>query len=386
MSKNVKTHSDVTSADDKYIGFEYQYYYFLLLLLKLEEGQTIGLEVKDDVHIEDIGGKLSLIQLKHSINPSEQNITEKGHDLWKTLSKWSKIISDKEEGRGMNSSQQKFCSNTEFILVSNKGLTARNRFYKNITDSQKGVIDFKKFKEYVLEIKKNTKDESVIEYIENVLKLDDSVAEMFFKNVKIVHGFDDLIKKIKSKLRSMHIKEQRINDLLAALDGTLRRDNYDNIKNKKKNIISFEEFSKKYAIYFEVARSSKLVINRAKLNVVDPLNQIFIKQLIDIEDIGEDDLETIIEYSKHKLVAFNNLSRWLQNGDISELDLENFDADSKLKWSNIHKKVHRSAKALLEKNDNSVDKALANFSILAQNCLDQIKCISLSLNIIPRQN
>lgn len=31
-----------TKADDKLIGFEYQFYYFLLSLLKMQIGDTVG--------------------------------------------------------------------------------------------------------------------------------------------------------------------------------------------------------------------------------------------------------------------------------------------------------------------------------------------------------
>ena len=54
-----------TRADDKILGFEYQFYYFLLKVLKIDSDETVGFEVKDDVHIED-NKTLSLIQLKHT--------------------------------------------------------------------------------------------------------------------------------------------------------------------------------------------------------------------------------------------------------------------------------------------------------------------------------
>ena len=38
-----------TRADDKILGFEYQFYYFLLEVLKLKDNEIVGFEVKDDV-------------------------------------------------------------------------------------------------------------------------------------------------------------------------------------------------------------------------------------------------------------------------------------------------------------------------------------------------
>ena len=57
-----------TNADDKLIGFEYQFYYFFLTLLKLKIGKddTVGFEVKEDVH-KETNEQLTLYQLKHTI-------------------------------------------------------------------------------------------------------------------------------------------------------------------------------------------------------------------------------------------------------------------------------------------------------------------------------
>lgn len=57
---------DLTSADTKIIGTDYQFFYFINELLKLKKGQQLGYEVKDDVHIDLSCGKTTLIQLKHT--------------------------------------------------------------------------------------------------------------------------------------------------------------------------------------------------------------------------------------------------------------------------------------------------------------------------------
>ncbi|MGF6410043.1 hypothetical protein [Paraburkholderia sp. MM5482-R1] len=62
-----KSFSEKTSADDKSIGFEYQYYYFLDRLLNLKSGQSVGLEVKDDVHTDLDADCQLLFQLKHTV-------------------------------------------------------------------------------------------------------------------------------------------------------------------------------------------------------------------------------------------------------------------------------------------------------------------------------
>lgn len=98
---NLKTHQETTAAEDKSIGFEYQYYYFLYLILGLETGETIGLEIKDDIHIDFQNGNQTLLQLKHSIQTDANgkiiNLRESDSDLWKTIYNWIKVINDKVE-------------------------------------------------------------------------------------------------------------------------------------------------------------------------------------------------------------------------------------------------------------------------------------------------
>ncbi|WP_426283749.1 hypothetical protein ACN9MG_27630 [Burkholderia ambifaria] len=131
---NKKSFSEKTSADDKSIGFEYQYYYFLDRLLNLKSGQTVGLEVKDDVHTTLDADINILVQLKHTVRSNVKGdpvaLTELDSDLWKTIYNWSQIISDEAEGRKEPSSQLRFVEKTEFHLVSNKSQSRANEFLR----------------------------------------------------------------------------------------------------------------------------------------------------------------------------------------------------------------------------------------------------------------
>jgi hypothetical protein len=73
---------------------------FLWKVLLLQPNESVGLEVKDDVHTDLSNNHKILYQLKHTIkkNPggSIANLTTSDLDLWKTFSNWSKVISDKK--------------------------------------------------------------------------------------------------------------------------------------------------------------------------------------------------------------------------------------------------------------------------------------------------
>lgn len=65
---NLTKRTDVTSADTKQLGFEYQYLYFILRLLQLSYGEEVGYEALDDIHVVNASNKETLyIQVKHTI-------------------------------------------------------------------------------------------------------------------------------------------------------------------------------------------------------------------------------------------------------------------------------------------------------------------------------
>ncbi|WP_228481828.1 hypothetical protein [Stutzerimonas stutzeri] len=117
---NKKSFTEQTNADTTEIGFHYQYYYFLYRLLNLKSGQSVGLEVKDDVHTDLDNETQILFQLKHTVQQNAAGysvaLTELDSDLWKTLHNWAKIISDKTVGRDQQAKQNEFIKKLNFIL------------------------------------------------------------------------------------------------------------------------------------------------------------------------------------------------------------------------------------------------------------------------------
>lgn len=117
---SVKTHYEKTSADSKEIGFDFQYLCFISKLLDLNINQKITYEEKDDIHIESPNGKLTLIQIKHSIQTNidgeTKNLTELDTDLWKTLYNWTQVITDPIDGRKNKKEQLEFLKNTKFAV------------------------------------------------------------------------------------------------------------------------------------------------------------------------------------------------------------------------------------------------------------------------------
>ncbi|MEN8513998.1 hypothetical protein [Burkholderia sp. RS02] len=176
---NEKSFTEKTSADDKSIGFEYQYYYFLDRLLNLKSGQTVGLEVKDDVHTTLDADFNILVQLKHTVRSNAKGdpvaLTELDSDLWKTIYNWCQVIGDKAEGRKELSQQLRFVEKTEFHLVSNKSESKTNEFLQILDRFNLGGDDFQTLLDHLKSLESKTVDQSIKGYIDGVLKLETEV-------------------------------------------------------------------------------------------------------------------------------------------------------------------------------------------------------------------
>ncbi len=137
------THSraEITSADTKQLGFEYQYLYFIVKLLQMRYGDEVGYEARDDIHVVSASsGDTLYIQVKHttglSADGAPANLTNLSEDLWKTLSNWSKLITDSAEQRDTASAQKAFIQKSKFIFATNRN-TCQNDI-SNLVAAVKG--------------------------------------------------------------------------------------------------------------------------------------------------------------------------------------------------------------------------------------------------------
>jgi hypothetical protein len=380
---------DKTASESKSIGFDYQYYYFLLKLLKLRDGQTIGLEVKDDIHIDLPGGELDLIQLKHTIQDSKSggliNLTERDIDLWKTIYNWILVVKDPTQGRGNQSTQLEFLKKTNFILVSNKGESKRNNFFVNIENLKNKDITLDEFKGYITQLYQETEDSesnsSLRKYILELNSLSNKILEKFINRIQFNLEEDDLIQKIKDELKNFFLPDDRIDDVYESLNSNLRDNIYLDVKNKVKITISHNDFRNKYRNCFGPLRN--LPIRRS--NPILPDNyksQLFIRQLIDLGDIKLSDDDDIIDYTKLKLLMYNNLTTWIQKGELTEDQKEVFIKNCITRWKALFKSVHRDNQNFIDSGkkigelENEIKKA-------GLKCLDEIRKVTLSIEEVP---
>ncbi|XCN71184.1 MAG: ABC-three component system protein [Candidatus Electrothrix aestuarii] len=338
----MKSHAEKTTSADKSIGFDYQYYYFLYRVLKLGKNESVGLEVKDDVHSDLDNDHQLLVQVKHTVkrraDGKAKNLTTFDSDLWKTLSNWSKVISDETVGRGTIEEQFDFILKSEFMLVTNKSYNNRCEFF-SILSEIKGA------KERIEHLKSKTEDKIITDYINDVLALDDNVLERFLDKVRLELEVDEIIERCKDAIVEHHVDQKRVEQLFRDLDSRIRQDNFITIRSGEKIVITFKDFHEKYRRYFDIARSVDLKISQYHKELPAKLEeQTFIKQLVDIGDIELTDIGEMAKFTASLLTVQSNVARWLQEGELTSEEIDEFDREATLRWENKFRSVYRRAK------------------------------------------
>jgi hypothetical protein len=344
MSNN-KTHTEKTAAETKSIGFDYQYYFFLWRVLLLQPNESVGLEVKDDVHTDLGNNHQVLYQLKHTIQKKPKgalvNLTTSDLDMWKTFSNWSKVISDTNDSRGTTQAQLNFIEKTSFVLASNKSSNKSNKVVSIISQLQSGTKNVNDVINDFQSLVKSTKNSDLKGYIIDVLSLEARVLQHFFLNTFFHLDDDNIITKCKDAIKGKMIPQEKIDKAFKTIDSTLRSDNFLKVKEGIKIEITFNDLFKKYRRLFDMYRNGSLDVQEYKGALGDNLeDQVFIKQLVEIGFVQSGDFDRITKLTLFKLKLINNLDEWKRDGNVTDLELERFKSNAFNLWDNEFRIKH----------------------------------------------
>jgi Predicted transcriptional regulator, consists of a Zn-ribbon and ATP-cone domains len=333
------------TAGAQSIGFDYQFYYFVYLTLDLKQGQKIGFEVKDDIHIDKEDEATILFQTKHTV--SDGNLTTLDSDLWKTLSNWTDFI--KNEGKPAD-----FLKKHSFVLITNKSennncfIDAVFKFKKNQeVDSIKNILN---------KLKSKTNSDTIKGYIENINSLTKTNLKLFFSNLSIETDTTNIIEKVKSKILETTRQDNLVDAIYDSLLANLQTAKYLEITNRNKFEISREDFDKKFGRCFKPAFENKPLPKRDfPVFLPDNLDdQIFIRQLLDIGDI-ESSSKEILQYTMQMLKVINHFAYWVDENFVSFTEMENFENNSTLIWANKFRSQYRQIKSKIENGMSITD-------------------------------
>ncbi|OXA93815.1 rhoptry family protein [Flavobacterium hercynium] len=371
----MSTIQDKHTAGPIAIGFDYQFYYFMYLAIDLKQGQKIGFEVKDDVHIDKKDGTTILYQTKHSIvknaNGEIQNLTTLDSDLWKTLNNWTDFITADKK----NSS---FLNENEFILVTNK--SENNNDFMTTLTLFKLDNDINKVVLKINELKNKTQDETLKKYIKNVGKLGKNKLKVFLRKLIIETDNDGIIEKIKDRILEKYYQADLVNPIFESLLSNLNMAKYLDIKDRKKFEISSEDFAKRFGKCFKVATEIRPLPRREfPVLLPDDLeNQVFIKQLLDIGEIqtGSNDIR---DYTTQMLKFLNHFTYWSEEENFILLtDVKEFKDNSIQIWTNEFKAKYRQIKRQIDVG-SSINDLEDEVKELAIDLVDYIRKQDLSI-------
>lgn len=340
---------DITAADTKIIGTDFQFFYFIKELLKLKKGQQIGYEAKDDVHIDLPNNNSVLIQLKHTtlkdVSGNIVNLGELDNDLIHTIENWVDVINDSSLNNNSLADKKTFLEKTEFILATNKNIQ-NNAFIQQIEEVKGDERKIKDFISYVNALCNKTKSITAKESLNKLLGLDKKLLLLFLKKISVINQSDSVINEIKDIIEEKYIKKVQINNAFNDIFTEMKVRFFQNVNNGEKLIVSFDEWVPCASTIFEKYQCTLLPIMCFEGSLPDKLHeQNFIQELIEIGDIGENDIVEISDYTSYMLSVKMNLDEWYNNGDLTNGEVEAFHNVAKTYWKNKHKKCHRNTKS-----------------------------------------
>lgn len=135
-------------------GYIYQLLQGLLCLVTSDNDAKVGLEIFDDVSIDE-KGEVTQVQVKHSQDPDTSALTNLSANVWKTFTIWLSYVKDKDPT----------CTNTNFFLVTNTEIKESSFLFPFKEGSSAEKIDaaIKKIKDLT------TNSETIRGYIEECL-------------------------------------------------------------------------------------------------------------------------------------------------------------------------------------------------------------------------
>lgn len=359
--------TDITSADTKILGFEYQYLFFLLKCLRMTKGGEVGYEILDDVHVIDSLDQIYLFQLKYTTEKNAEDGTGKltilSLDMWKTLSNWAKMISDKNDGRKYIKQQKEFIQNHSFVYVTNR--VTENDFIDHVNDFKKKVIKEEILRQYIERILSQTTNPILINYIKDVLQLKESVLSLYFNKLSFVTTEGTIIDDIKEAIREKMVPDAYIDGILNEILGQLKVDFFSIASQRKHQVITYSQWRQKYQGIFTKYRNTALPLREFHPQLPQHLNeQHFVKELVEIGAIETNDssLAEISRWTSEYLEILFYLKDWENSGVITQSNVSRFHQDAIIQWENTHRKVHRATNKT-DKESNRVN---------AVRCFDEV--------------
>ncbi|WP_123876256.1 MULTISPECIES: hypothetical protein [Rhizobium] len=360
------SHSDKIAADKTSLGFEYQDFVYTEKLIELRPGQTLGLELHDDIHIAtaaDDGSikDLLLMQVKHSVN--EGNITDRDIDLWKTIYNWVKLVP------GLPAHQT-----LSFQLYTNKNLNnqAFIRMLKAARQNVQAIIDHirdtdREISEEELKKKPGASPNPIAKYVKSISQTSDEKLKFIFERFEFYSDNSSVIARITSALRQLSIPTSRLDETRKHVIGAFKESKFSKIIKGEKVIITFDDFRTEMG-FDRIVRSARsepadfdrfvdIYYSYVRPDTLSFSGSNFHDQL---KDIGISD-EEVVDRGVEMMLAEQFMENLRIAGSFSSSENSRLENTAVSDWQLLHNHSHRSTK-----EDDEAEHRQA-----AQSCYDQ---------------
>ncbi|MGG5342074.1 hypothetical protein [Enterococcus sp. AZ192] len=396
-NKSKQARQEKMSADDKIVAFDFQFEYFLLQLFCMKIGEKVGFEYEEDVHIEHANGKISYIQVKHTVE-KDKNITQKDSDMWKTLWSWIKIITD-EELRVNQTEQCEFVKNTLFILLTNKVEKNENKIIKAFDDFRREKINLDSLRAILSGVITKRKVKSVTDIrIQEILDVNIEILNIFFKNIKFETDFLDIEDKLTDKLTELHIPMKKHEMILGLIYKAVKNDLKRVVLNKGHLSYTQEQFSLIFQKYTYGYNKKINLYKNFDLDLEErPSRKMtFLKQLDDIDIINFDgsnlsSQKYLLMKYENKLLYEKSKLKWIQDSELPEVEIEQIEENAKRDWlRKYHRHYRMPPNDELEGNEKArklyyeIEDAYLEFAIDVESPKDLGEGVYLYLSDIPQ--
>ncbi|PIT51166.1 hypothetical protein BHC44_11510 [Snodgrassella alvi] len=373
----VKIELNKSSAGAQGLGFDYQFYYFIYLALQLKEGEKIGYESIEDVHLETNENTKILIQLKHSIQTDKTGgiVTMSNRDpiLWETLSRWVGYIKKLDDFLTIHSFRfitNKTENNNEFIKIHKQFI-----FDKNLS----------LFKKQLVELLNKTRGNESRKHIDIVLNLDEKNLSEFLLKLDIQLDVGDIEQKIKNFINNnWPVPEKDLDKIYSQLFTKLSHSKYDGIRKCQNFVMTFDEIKLLKVnvckdVYGNVSLPIRNFINELPENLEE---QMFIRQLNEIGELGygEKKSRRITKYTTFMLNAMNNIAWWLKDNYVTTEQIEKFESTCVERWERIFDDQYREIERAIYNNEANIDELEKNICNQAIGVVRGIRELDLKID------
>ena len=330
-----------TTAVGQYLGYAIQVWRALYRLLGAKPGDSVSLEVLDDVALQNKDGVLAE-QDKSSISGANP-ISNKSSDLWKTLANWADLIVD-----GVL-----VPDTTQFVIytrIENSGVVV------NLLNDVKNISETDAVFLQIVDLLKDKTTgvipTSISKYFDKFEGLTKEQRGYLMLNFSYEHGVGSQNEEVKTLLVSNPVVPDELADhIVIYLLGWVKKTLDGRIENDEAPIIIFDEFSLELlSLVRRLDRSMILASLIAKPTIGelgDFSGDVFVRQL-ELVNVDQDYIERAA-LSKRR--AEDNIVAWTEKGLVHESSYDDLKDELLGVWGN-----EKSNVTIVHSNKTAQDK------------------------------